>query len=131
MVAREVVGFEEHENSTAGLVADGGELLGSDGTGEQDGRSGGLGGNVFYAERAVRGDGRPHPDPPLAVAEIGVFEELKAKNAGVKRDGLVVVADRDGEERDVHGGVITVTFSSHGIAWVVMAQSRVLDADSV
>ena len=94
VIAPEVVGVEEEEDTAPGLVADAGGLLGCSSTGEEQIGSGGAGGS--------------DKDPAFAGAHVGVFEEAEAEDVGVVGDGFVVVADNEGDvgEGLGHGGIV-------------------------
>ena len=83
VVAPEVVGVQEEKDTAAGLISDARGLFGSRGLSEQ--------------ERRSRGTGRRNQHPTFAGTEVGIFEEMKAKDMGVEGDGLVIVADDDGD----------------------------------
>ena len=81
MVAGEVVGRKEQEHPAAGLVADGGGLVGPFGPGQDQARA--------AARRLDR-------DPALA-ALVDVFGQPEAKRADVEGDGRVIVGHDQGE----------------------------------
>src|SRR5262249_31729715 len=81
----EVVGVQEQEHAAAGLVADAAGLFVIGGLREQQRRA-----------AAARRD----EHPALAGAERGVLEQLKAHDARVVVDRLVVVANDEGNMGD-------------------------------
>lgn len=84
--AGEVVGGDEQEDATAGLVADVSGLVVGGGAGEEDG--GGVG----------RGAGRADGDPALVLLGlVFVGDEGEAEFADVEGDGLVIVANDEGD----------------------------------
>src|SRR4029453_279486 len=86
VVAAEIVGFEEDEDSAAGLVAHARELLLADRARQQKRRT------------APARRGHPHPTP--ATPQMRALHQLEHELLDVERDRLVVVADGDGDLRD-------------------------------
>lgn len=86
VVAVEVVGVEEEEDTAAGLVADLVRLFRSGGLGEQEGRA--------------RGVGRSNEEPTLRIGERRVFKDVEAEGFGEEGEGFVVVADEEGDVSD-------------------------------
>jgi hypothetical protein len=92
VITSEVVGLQEQEDPTAGLIADPIPLAGISSTGEQ---------------QAGRAAGRGDDDPTL-VRDGLIRRELEPERAGEERDRLVVLADEVAEEAELrHAAIIT------------------------
>src|SRR6185437_2014761 len=79
-VAPEIVGVEQQENTTAGLVADARSLLVALRLGQQ--------------QTGFAGTGRCQQHPALASAHVGVLDQFEAECAGVPGDRLIVIGDQ-------------------------------------
>lgn len=90
IIALEIVGVEEEEDASAGLVPDGGTLFRGIRFGEHEG--------CFASARADE-------DPAISVL-WGVFDQFEMQSIGEEFDGFIVIADEIG---DVSEGVF------HGI----------------
>jgi hypothetical protein len=86
VVAGEVVGVKEEDDTAAGLIADRGLLLGGGALGEEDGGG-------------VRGcAGRADDDPALVLLGLRrVLDQGEAELAYVEGERLVIVADEDSD----------------------------------
>ncbi|MNR38462.1 hypothetical protein D3C85_1565680 [compost metagenome] len=96
MVAHQVVGVEEEPDAAARLIADMGQLLRRCRAGQQQR-------GLAATTRAL---GR-NPDPAFAAAHVGVFAEVEAQLADEEGDGLVIVADQQGDGAEMAHGAGT------------------------
>lgn len=86
IIALEIVGVEEEEDAPAGLIPDGGFLLGRIRFGEQEGG--------FPSTRADK-------DPAFVILR-GIFDQVKLQDLCEEIDGFVIIAD---EKSDVGKGL--------------------------
>lgn len=86
IVAVKIVGVQEKKNAPAGLIPDGGFLLGRIRFGEQEGG--------FPSTRADK-------DPAFVILR-GIFDQVKLQDLCEEIDGFVIIAD---EKSDVGKGL--------------------------
>jgi hypothetical protein len=88
VIAIEVIGFQEEENASAGLIADSGFLFRASRAREQQRRA-------AFARRFDN-------DPTLRLAHVDILDKFEAKAAREPVDGFVVIANDKGKLGDTH-----------------------------
>lgn len=98
IIPLKVVRVDKDKHAAASLIPDARKLLRRRCACEED-------------RRPVHGR-RPHAHPPLAVAHVQVFQQLKAQRLCVETDCLVILADGDGELGDAACGSSHIVLES-------------------
>lgn len=83
IVAPEIIRMKKKKDAPARLVTDAALLFGSGGFGEKH--------TSFLRSRWG------HKNPPLSSAEPRILDQLESKPLRIKRDGIVIVSNKDGD----------------------------------